>query len=136
MGELIEGGNGSTYTTATSLITVNMTAMRNESWRNSSLPANVSGRANAEMVWLPVSESGILVVIGGVINPEILAPNRNLTYDDMTASVSLPDSICFYLSNRIFQSQTSPTFMKELPIYDVASQNWQVYLSYSQETMR
>lgn len=101
-GELIERGNGSTYTRATSLITVNMTVMRNESWQNSSLPANVPGRANAEIVWLPVSESGILVVIGGVINPEILSPNRNLTEDDIKASVSLPDSIHFYLPNRRF----------------------------------
>lgn len=134
-GEMREGGNGSTYTTATSLITVNMTAMRNESWQNSSLPGNISGRANAEIVWLPVSESGILVVIGGVINPEILAPNRNLTYDDMTASVSISESIFLYLSNWRLQTQTSPTFMRELPIYDVASQNWQGYLLYSHQTV-
>lgn len=96
-GELLEGGNGSTYTTTPSLITVNMTAMRNESWQNVSLPANVPGRANAEIVWLPVSDSGILVVIGGVINPEILSPNRNLTYEDITASVSRDLSQEFFI---------------------------------------
>lgn len=100
VGELIKGGDGSTYTTATSLITVNMTTMRNESWQNSSLPANIPARANAEIVWLPVSESGILVVIGGVINPEILSPNRSLTDDDIKASVSISESTFLYLSNR------------------------------------
>jgi hypothetical protein len=88
-GGMIDEGDGSTYATATSLITVNMTTMRNESWQNSSLPANVPGRANAEIVWLPISESGILIVIGGIINHEILSSNRNLTYEDMTASVSI-----------------------------------------------
>ncbi|KAF3403315.1 putative carboxymethylenebutenolidase [Talaromyces pinophilus] len=113
VGDLIQGGDGSTYTTATSLITVNMTTMGNESWQNSSLPVNIPARANAEIVWLPVSESGILVVIGGVINPEILSPSRSLTDDDIKASETTHA-----------QTQTSPTFMRELPIYDVASQNW------------
>lgn len=134
-GEMREGGNGSTYTTATSLIIVNMTAMRNESWQNSTLPANVPSRANAEIVWLPVSESGILVVIGGVINPELLSPNRSPTDDDIKASVSIFESTLLYLSNRRLQTQTSPTFMRELPIYDVASQNWQGYLLHSHQTV-
>lgn len=98
-GDLVEGGNGSTYSIATSLIAVNMTAMRNETWRNISLPAHISGRANAEIVWLPASESGILVVIGGVTNPEILSPNDNLTYEDIVASASRnsPGQYFFFL---------------------------------------
>lgn len=129
-GGTTEGGHGSAYTAATNLITVNTTTMRKEAWQNSSLPSTVPGRANAEIVWLPVSESGILVVIGGVINPKILSPDRNLTYDDINASVSIPGRTYFYLFNRL-QKQTSPTFMEEIPIYDIASQTWQVYLSYS-----
>lgn len=88
-GGIIEGGDGSANTTATSLITVNMTNMGTENWQNSSLPSDVAGRANAEVVWLPVSESGVLVAIGGVINPEILTPDRNLTYSEAQASVSI-----------------------------------------------
>jgi hypothetical protein len=88
-GETTEGDNGSAYTAATNLITVNMKTMRKEAWQNSSLPSTVPGRANAEIVWLPVSESGVLVVIGGVVNPGILSPDQNLTYDDINASVSI-----------------------------------------------
>jgi hypothetical protein len=88
-GSIIEGGDGSANTTATSLITVNMTTMGTEDWQNSTLAPNIPGRANAEVVWLPVSESGVLVVIGGVINPEMLTPDRNLTGSEAIASVSI-----------------------------------------------
>ncbi|KAH8704211.1 hypothetical protein BGW36DRAFT_394341 [Talaromyces proteolyticus] len=103
----IEGGDGSANTTSNSFITVNMTTMRLETWQNLTLPSTVTGRANAELVWLPVSDSGVLVAIGGVINPEILKADRNLTVDDARAS-----------------NNTSPTFMTEIPVYDVASQTW------------
>lgn len=87
-GGIIEGGIDSANTTATSLITVNMTSDSTDNWQNISLPANVPGRANAEVVWLPISDAGVLIVIGGVINPEILTPDRNLTNAAAGASVS------------------------------------------------
>lgn len=87
-GGVIEEGIDSANTTATSLITVNMTSDSIENWQNISLPANVPGRANAEVVWLPISDAGVLIVIGGVINPEIVTPDRNLTNAAAGASVS------------------------------------------------
>lgn len=84
----IEGGDRSANTTANSFVTVNMTTMRLETWQNMTLPTNVTPRANAELVWLPVGESGVLVAIGGVINPEIITPERNLTESQAAQSVS------------------------------------------------
>ncbi|CRG83183.1 putative ATP-dependent helicase YwqA [Talaromyces islandicus] len=103
----IEGGDESANTTADSLITVNMTTMRLETWQNMSLPTSVAPRANAELAWIPVSESGVLVAIGGVINPEILTADRNLTVEQAKES-----------------NKTSPSFMSEISVYDIASQTW------------
>ncbi|KAL1967301.1 hypothetical protein VTN77DRAFT_3347 [Rasamsonia byssochlamydoides] len=103
----IEDGDQSANTIADTLIMVNMTSMRKESWQNTTLPADVPGRANAELVWIPVSESGVLIAIGGVINPEVLTASRNLTAAEAQAS-----------------TQTSPTFMEILPVYDVSTQAW------------
>jgi hypothetical protein len=83
----IEEGDQSANTTANSMITLNMTTMRVESWQNSSLPSSIPGRANAELVWLPVSQSGVLIAIGGVINPEILTATQQLTVAQAQASV-------------------------------------------------
>jgi len=51
------------------LIELDMTVQLKETWTNYTLPTEVPGRANAELVWVPVSEQGILVAIGGVIYP-------------------------------------------------------------------
>ncbi|KAI9839213.1 MAG: hypothetical protein M1819_003206 [Sarea resinae] len=92
-------------TIANSFISVNMSVMRHEQWSNVTLPSNIPGRANAELVWVPVSEQGILLAIGGVVDPE-----------------------SYYLmedSQQITQSENeSPGFIKEIAIYDIASQNW------------
>jgi hypothetical protein len=59
-------------------IGVDMTTQGREKWTNNTLPPSVPGRANAELVWVPVSDRGILVAIGGVINPSFaLANNKN-----------------------------------------------------------
>ena len=55
---------------ANTLISVDMSVMRGEVWTNNTLPSSIPGRANAELVWLPVSGRGVLVAIGGVIDPE------------------------------------------------------------------
>ena len=55
---------------ASSLIGVNMTAPEDFGWKNVSLPSTVISRANAEVVWVPRSHNGILVVIGGTKYPE------------------------------------------------------------------
>jgi hypothetical protein len=84
----IENGDQSSNVTADSMITVNMTTMRAETWQNDTLPSNITGRANAELVWIPASESGVLVAIGGVVNPEILTVTNNLTEAQAQESVS------------------------------------------------
>lgn len=93
--------------TANTLITVDMSTMGNASWRNATLPPEIQGRANAELVWVPVSDSGVLVAIGGVINPAQFWPNTGLN-STQTAETK----------------KVSPTFMETVSVYDVKSQKW------------
>ncbi len=55
---------------ADTLISVDLSTMRQERWTNVSLPSSVPGRAGAELAWVPLAEQGLLIAIGGVINPE------------------------------------------------------------------
>lgn len=67
------------------MITLNMETQQQETWSNTSLPENINGRANPELVWIPVGARGILVAIGGVVDPEFV----NVTHlsSDPAASV-------------------------------------------------
>jgi hypothetical protein len=96
-------------TTADTLISVDMKVMRSEKWTNSTLPSYITGRANAELIWVPVSESGVLVAIGGVVNPVELWRDIGL------------DSSQTALSKKISQ-----TFMETVSLYDVDSQEWYI----------
>ena len=51
------------------LITLNLEEQLYETWSNTTLD-KVKGRANAEVVWVPVGKKGILVVLGGVVYPQ------------------------------------------------------------------
>jgi hypothetical protein len=51
------------------LVELDLSPQLSETWNNYTLPTSVPGRANAEIVWVPVSKQGILVAIGGVIWP-------------------------------------------------------------------
>lgn len=84
---IFELGDNAT-TTANTLITVNMTVMRQETWTNETLPPFVPGRANAELAWIPAGENGVLVAIGGVIDPASLTVNQSLNASQSKASVS------------------------------------------------
>lgn len=88
-GIIAEGGlpNITASISANTLISVDMSTMRDEKWENDTLPDHILARANAELVWIPVSESGVLIAIGGVTDPEILTPNRSLTQAQQTAAV-------------------------------------------------
>lgn len=77
-------------TESTTLIQLNMTVQQKEEWTNYSLPSTVPGRANAEIVWVPVSEQGILVAIGGVINPSYANINQSDNAADTAESVRIP----------------------------------------------
>lgn len=71
----ITSDDASANVTANTLISVNLTETGDQKyWRNSTLPSFVTGRANAQVVWIPVSQQGLLAVIGGVKNPESIYP--------------------------------------------------------------
>lgn len=103
----IEDGDQSANVTANTLITVNMSTMRNETWSNNTLPDNIPGRINAELVWIPVSQSGVLIAIGGVLYSDALTSGIGLTTTEAAAS-----------------NQTSPSFMQTVPVYDIANNKW------------
>lgn len=92
-------------TTADTLITVNMTVMESEKWANDTLPSYIQGRANAELVWVPVSESGVLVAIGGVVEPAG-------TIESLTST------------QKAHSEKVSPTFMETVSVYDIDTKTW------------
>ncbi|TPX18930.1 uncharacterized protein E0L32_011408 [Thyridium curvatum] len=92
------------------LITLDMTRQGFERWTNDTLTGGVQGRANPELVWVPVGKQGILVAIGGVVYPDFL-----------DTSAKSP--------NKTGSESESPKFLSTIDIYDVASKNW-----YQQET--
>jgi hypothetical protein len=94
------------------LISVDMTVQRGEKWANQTLQSSVPGRSNPELVWVPVSQQGLLVAIGGSIIPEWAYDGRILN-----------------ASQQALDRATNPGLMKTVSIYDVASGSW-----YSQDT--
>ncbi|KAJ5157735.1 uncharacterized protein N7482_008835 [Penicillium canariense] len=93
--------------TADTLISVDMSTMGDASWTNDTLPDQIPGRANAELVWVPVSDSGVLVAIGGVVYPTEFYQNTGLNASQTAESKKI-----------------SPTFMETVSVYDVKSQQW------------
>lgn len=75
-------------------------------WSNLTLPPHVPPRVGAQAVWLPVSESGAIVLIGGVTVLESVYP-AGLSEEDKTRSKSV-----------------SPGFMQTVSVYDIASDTW------------
>ena len=74
---------------ANSLVVVDLSSMHQERWTNLTLPSAVSGRAGAELVWIPVADQGLLLVIGGVIYPDwafesltTTMKNESVRFDD------------------------------------------------------
>ena len=91
-----------------SFIQVNMSSGQETQWSNLTWPAGVKPRANAQLVWLPVSSQGVLIAIGGVIDPQKLAYGN--AYDN---------------PSQVTDSQyTGPEFMSSLPVYDIESRQW------------
>ncbi|KAI9774570.1 MAG: hypothetical protein M1840_002819 [Geoglossum simile] len=89
---------------ADTLISVDMAMMRSEKWDNKTLPSQIPGRANAELVWIPVTTQGVLLAIGGVLNPD----DEHLPTDQQ------------YVQSGI----VSPTYMQDIAIYDIYNQKW------------
>jgi hypothetical protein len=107
-GPILDAGNSTYKATEVSnrLITVNMELQGGETWSEKDLGDGIEGRANPEAVWVPVGERGILVVLGGVVYPE-WAGNRTHQSDDPEAN-----------------AKDSPSFMRDIDIYDVANGTW------------
>jgi Kelch motif len=76
-------------------------------WSTQTWPFEVRPRAGAQLVWLPVSSQGVLIAIGGVIDPS------DLTYGGEDNSSQILES-----------SHISPTFMTSIPVYDIANRLW------------
>jgi hypothetical protein len=85
---VITDDNQSANVTANTLITVNMPTMSNQTWSNDTLPDSIPGRINAELVWIPVSQSGVLIAIGGVLYSDVLTWGTGLTATQAAVSVS------------------------------------------------
>ncbi|UPK96828.1 hypothetical protein LCI18_007763 [Fusarium solani-melongenae] len=92
------------------LITLDMAEQLDEKWTNTTLPPSVKGRANPEVVWVPVGKKGILVVLGGVVYPEWAGRARKSANEEAS-------------------EKESPVFMEEIDIYDIDGKKW-----YKQET--
>ncbi|PGH21438.1 hypothetical protein AJ80_03229 [Polytolypa hystricis UAMH7299] len=90
---------------ADSLITVDLSEMRGEVWDNKTVDKIVP-RANAELAWIPVSEKGVLVAIGGVKHPVELY-SKGLSEGQKKEN-----------------NETGPEFMRTVSVYDIASGKW------------
>lgn len=69
------------------LISVDMTVQRGEIWKNTTLPSTVPGRSNAEIVWIPIGKRGVLVALGGVIDPAYAFFNNSDNASQKASSV-------------------------------------------------
>lgn len=86
-------------------ITLNMTTQQQETWTNVTLPDTVLGRANPELVWVPVGANGLLVALGGVVFPEFTS-SSHVSSDEAASEAQ------------------SPAFMRNIDVYDVAGGAW------------
>ncbi|KAK0619948.1 hypothetical protein B0T14DRAFT_220847 [Immersiella caudata] len=107
-GPIYEPGFNETLTAtnvSNTLITLDMATQLQEVWKNDTLPADIPGRANPELVWVPVGKQGILVALGGVVFP------------DFSSHLSKSP-------NEAESKAQSPGFMSTIDIYDVESGTW------------
>ncbi|EFR04259.1 hypothetical protein MGYG_07268 [Nannizzia gypsea CBS 118893] len=95
--------------TANSLISTDLSKFDEPKFASDNL-TGVTGRSSAELVWLPVSD-GVLVVIGGVTNPEAI-PSPPLSQQEKEEN-----------------AKKDPAFMETVSLYDVGTGEW-----YSQKT--
>lgn len=82
--------------TSQTLISVDMTSQTSSKWSNDSLPSTVPGRANPEIAWIPVSDQGILVAVGGVIDPTYASINQ---VNNASINIQSVSSSFLFLSN-------------------------------------
>jgi hypothetical protein len=99
-------GAGTAQTPSPTLLQVDMTNQEAPYWNSSSFPDDITARADAGLVWVPIGAKGSLIVIGGVVNPEEL-------FEDALNQTQLSQS-----------EKTSPTFMTSITVYDIANGAW------------
>ncbi|KAL2266898.1 hypothetical protein VTJ83DRAFT_4175 [Remersonia thermophila] len=87
------------------LIELDMADQRRETFANHTLPPDIQGRANPELVWVPVGKRGILVALGGVVYPDFVT---------ITGDSSNPEA----------NKAESPEFIQAIDIYDVDGRKW------------
>lgn len=76
-------------TLSNTLITVDMSRQLSETITNTTLPGDIAARAGGELAFVPVGKEGILVAVGGAVEPIWLHPIFTLTPEQMARSVSL-----------------------------------------------
>ncbi|XXG99294.1 hypothetical protein Hte_005631 [Hypoxylon texense] len=106
-GQIYSNYDNATYTptnVSNSFVKLDMATQQQEVWSNVTLRGPPS-RAGPSVVWVPVGEQGILVVLGGV------------TYPSFASSTG--DS-----ANPAQNRRDSPGFMSNIDIYDIAGDTW------------
>lgn len=109
--EALGGGPVSTvtfdYQLSSSLVEVDMTkSLEIPTFTNYTLHKSVPSRAGAQLVWIPVSSQGMLVVIGGVLYPDDL-------YDSADNDTQKAEN-----------NASDPGFMSTVSLYDIGTKQW------------
>ena len=78
--------------TSHQLISVDMSSQLSPVWKNVTTPATARPRVNPEMVFVPVGDNGVLIVVGGVLWPDWMTDSTGASPNatETTQSVSLP----------------------------------------------
>ncbi|CAN8102576.1 unnamed protein product [Discula destructiva] len=97
--------NSNASEVSNTLFSLDFTTQNQEKWTNYTLPESISGRASAELVWVPVGEKGILVALGGVVFPSFTSP----IHQSVNATAS---------------NLESTKFMTNVDVYDIANSVW------------
>ncbi|RDW76598.1 uncharacterized protein DSM5745_06590 [Aspergillus mulundensis] len=100
--------NTTAFNLSRQMVKVNMSERPADAiWSNVSLPEHIPPRVQAEAVWVPVSEAGAVVLIGGVTMVESLIDEDSLSEAQQAES-----------------ERISPSFMTTVSIYDIARDTW------------
>lgn len=97
-------------TLSDSFITFDMAAQEKEVWTNRTLPTQVPGRVNAELVWVPQGKRGVLVAIGGVVDP--VSQNANMTLTTAQSTESVAQSLNFMTTVAVYDIETEQWYMQ------------------------
>ncbi|EXJ78248.1 hypothetical protein A1O3_09409 [Capronia epimyces CBS 606.96] len=96
--------------TLNQMLEVNMDAVGNAEWTSLQLPSWVSGRGSGQLPWVPFGPKGLLVAIGGVLNPIDVYDGSD--YPDGESDLKTESD------------EISPSFMQDLKIFNVDNGSW------------